>query len=56
MSTIYTPVDNYYVIMELLPEYQRDPSRLGMLYIQFLDRAPGADLHRVDTTDRPSAR
>ncbi|MBI3694413.1 MAG: efflux RND transporter permease subunit [Acidobacteria bacterium] len=34
VSTIYTPTNEYWVIMELLPEYQRDPSALSMLYIR----------------------
>jgi hydrophobic/amphiphilic exporter-1 (mainly G- bacteria), HAE1 family len=33
VSSIYTSVDTYYVIMELLPKYQLDPNRLGMLYM-----------------------
>ncbi len=33
ISTIYTPNNQYWVIMELLPEYQRDPSALGLLRI-----------------------
>ncbi len=32
VSSIYTSVDTYYVIMELLPQFQLDPARLGMLY------------------------
>ena len=28
VSTIYAPVNQYWVIMELLPEYQRDPASL----------------------------
>ena len=28
VSTIYTPTNQYWVIMELLPEYQRDPAAL----------------------------
>jgi HAE1 family hydrophobic/amphiphilic exporter-1 len=32
VSSIYTSVDTYYVIMELLPQYQLDPGHLGMLY------------------------
>ena len=28
VSTIYTPTNDYWVIMELLPEYQRDPNAL----------------------------
>ena len=55
VSTIYTSVDTYYVIMELLPKFQLDPSRLGLLYIQLFERPPGPDLHRVEASHRPSA-
>jgi hydrophobic/amphiphilic exporter-1 (mainly G- bacteria), HAE1 family len=34
VSTIYRPEDNYYVIIELDPQYQRDPSVLSMLYLR----------------------
>jgi len=34
VSTIYAPVSQYWVIMELLPEYQRDPESLADLYIR----------------------
>jgi HAE1 family hydrophobic/amphiphilic exporter-1 len=34
VSTIFTPNNQYTVIMELLPEFQRDISALGMLYIR----------------------
>jgi HAE1 family hydrophobic/amphiphilic exporter-1 len=33
VSTIYAPVNQYWVILELMPEYQRDPSALSQLYI-----------------------
>jgi HAE1 family hydrophobic/amphiphilic exporter-1 len=33
VSTIYTPNNQYWVVMELLPQYQRDLSALGLLYI-----------------------
>jgi HAE1 family hydrophobic/amphiphilic exporter-1 len=33
VSTIYTPNNQYWVIMELLPQYQRDPSALSLLRI-----------------------
>ena len=33
VSSIYTPTDTYYVILELLPKYQLDPNALNMLYI-----------------------
>jgi HAE1 family hydrophobic/amphiphilic exporter-1 len=34
VSTIYTPSNQYYVIMELQPQYQMDPSALAMLYVR----------------------
>jgi hydrophobic/amphiphilic exporter-1 (mainly G- bacteria), HAE1 family len=34
VSTIYAPNNQYQVIMELLPQYQRDPNELGELYIR----------------------
>ena len=34
VSTIYTPTNDYQVIIELLPQYQREPSALSMLYIR----------------------
>jgi HAE1 family hydrophobic/amphiphilic exporter-1 len=33
ISTIYAPNNQYKVVMELQPEFQRDPSALGLLYI-----------------------
>jgi HAE1 family hydrophobic/amphiphilic exporter-1 len=34
ISTIYTDIDQYWVMMELAPEFQRDPSALSQLYIR----------------------
>ncbi len=34
VSTIYTPNNQYTVVMELLPEYQRDAKALSMLYVR----------------------
>ncbi len=34
VSTIYTPTNQYWVMMELLPRYKDDPDALGMLYIR----------------------
>jgi len=34
VSTIYTPNNQYWVIMELLPQYQRDPSALQLLHLR----------------------
>jgi HAE1 family hydrophobic/amphiphilic exporter-1 len=33
VSTIYTPNDQYWVVMELLPEYQRDLSAMNLLHL-----------------------
>src|SRR6202051_1091846 len=34
ISTIYTDVNEYWVVMEVLPQYQRDPAALPQLYIR----------------------
>ena len=34
VSTIYAPVNQYWVILEVLPAFQRDPSALSQLYIR----------------------
>jgi HAE1 family hydrophobic/amphiphilic exporter-1 len=34
VSTIYAPVDQYWVIMELLPKYQADPDSISKLYVR----------------------
>jgi HAE1 family hydrophobic/amphiphilic exporter-1 len=34
VSTLYTPSNQYFVIMELAPEFQRDASALSLLYIR----------------------
>lgn len=34
VSTIYTPSNEYWVIMELEPKYQADPSALSLLYVR----------------------
>ena len=34
VSTIYTPNNEYWVVMELLPQYQQDLSALSLLHIQ----------------------
>jgi len=34
ISTIYTPNNEYYVIIELLPEYQNNPDKLALLYVR----------------------
>ena len=34
VSTIYSPTNQYKVVMELEPQYQSDPSMLGLLYVR----------------------
>ncbi len=34
VSTIYTPTNQYWVVMELLPQFQQDLSALNLLYIR----------------------
>jgi len=34
VSTIYTPSNQYWVILEVDPQFQRDPSALGRLYVR----------------------
>ena len=34
VSTIYTPTNQYYVIMEVAPEFQRDTSALSLIYLR----------------------
>lgn len=50
VSTIYAPTDSYSVIMELLPEYRRDPSALSHLYVRTGDGRLAPLDTLVDTT------
>jgi HAE1 family hydrophobic/amphiphilic exporter-1 len=34
ISTIYAPNNEYYVIVEMLPEYQNNPEKLSLLYVR----------------------
>jgi HAE1 family hydrophobic/amphiphilic exporter-1 len=34
VSTIYTPTNQYYVIMEMAPEFQKNPDALSLLYLR----------------------
>jgi HAE1 family hydrophobic/amphiphilic exporter-1 len=45
VSTIYAPNNQYQVIMQVAPEYQRDPAALTMLYV----RSPRGQLVPLDT-------
>ena len=45
VSSIFTPTNQYFVIMEVAPKYQGDPNALGMLYL----RGPGGELIPLNT-------
>jgi HAE1 family hydrophobic/amphiphilic exporter-1 len=55
VSTIYTPTNQYWVIMELLPEYQRDLPALDQLYVHSASGGlvPLAGVARVSTDVGP---
>jgi len=57
VSTIFSPNNEYQVIMELLPEFQRDPSALQALYVRNLkgDLVPLAAVTRFEQTVGPLA-
>jgi HAE1 family hydrophobic/amphiphilic exporter-1 len=51
VSTIYSPTDEYRVVLEVMPRYQRDPTLLSRLHV----RSAGGVLVPIDalvTTDR----
>ncbi len=45
VSTIYTPTNQYFVIMEVAPEFQREASALSLIYL----RSRGGKLVSLDT-------
>ncbi len=45
VSTIYTPTNQYYVIMEVAPEFQRDVSAVSLIYL----RSKSGKLVSLDT-------
>ena len=48
VSTIYTPTNQYYVIMEVAPEFQRDAAALSLIYL----RSRSGKLVSLDTVAR----
>jgi HAE1 family hydrophobic/amphiphilic exporter-1 len=48
ISTIYTPNNEYYVIIELLPEFQNNPDKLSLLYV----RSSAGKMIPLDTVAR----
>jgi HAE1 family hydrophobic/amphiphilic exporter-1 len=57
VSTIYTPSDEYWVVLELLPRYQQDLSALNVLYIRAGDGAlvPLSSVARLVKSAGPAA-
>jgi HAE1 family hydrophobic/amphiphilic exporter-1 len=55
VSTIYTPNNQYWVILELLPQYQRDLPALGSLYVHSAsgDLVPLSAVARISPTVGP---
>ncbi len=49
VSDIYTPTNDYWVVMELLPRYQLDPAALHLLYI----RSATGKLVPLDAVTKP---
>jgi len=55
VSTIYTSTNEYWVEMELLPQFQRDPSAMGLLYVHSANGGlvPLSEVATVKTTAAP---
>jgi HAE1 family hydrophobic/amphiphilic exporter-1 len=55
VSTIYTPANQYYVIMEVAPEFQSDPDDLSSLYLRARNGklVPVNAVARIDRTVGP---
>ncbi len=49
VSDIYTPTNDYQVLLELLPRYQMDPAALHLLYV----RSAGGKLVPLDALTKP---
>ena len=45
VSVIYAPANQYSVILELEPQYQRSPDALSKLYVRSVDGRAGAARH-----------
>ncbi|HET8656184.1 MAG TPA: efflux RND transporter permease subunit [Longimicrobiaceae bacterium] len=55
VSTIYTPTNQYWVVMELLPQYQGSPDALNLLYVPSKNGGlvPLSSVTRVDQSVGP---
>ncbi len=57
VSVIYTPLNQYYVVMEVAPQYWQDPSGLNNIYFKPRGSSSGAGLNAVSpllTVAKPS--
>jgi HAE1 family hydrophobic/amphiphilic exporter-1 len=55
VSTIYTPSNEYWVVLEVEPQYQRDASTLDLLYVRSSrgNLVPLGSVARIDTSVGP---
>ena len=56
VSTIYTPSNEYWVILELAPQYQASPEALSLLYVRSSSGAAGAARRGGEDRRAASAR
>jgi HAE1 family hydrophobic/amphiphilic exporter-1 len=59
VASIYTPANNYQIILETLPEFQANPSGLSSIYLKTnassgANTAPGGGVNGVGTLSGPS--
>jgi multidrug efflux pump len=55
ISTLYTQFNQYHVILEASPEFQRDPQKLEDIYLQSSSSPPGASSSPTSTSGRTSS-
>jgi hydrophobic/amphiphilic exporter-1 (mainly G- bacteria), HAE1 family len=51
VSQIYAPNNQYQVILQVAPEFQKDPAALSMLYVRSTHAAPGASMGQLVPLD-----
>jgi hydrophobic/amphiphilic exporter-1 (mainly G- bacteria), HAE1 family len=51
VSQIYAPNNQYQVILQVAPEFQKDPAALSMLYVRSNNAAPGASMGQLVPLD-----
>ena len=56
VSQIYAPNNQYQVILQVAPEFQRDPAALSMLLRPVVDRPADSAEHAGDGDDRAPGR